>query len=43
MSAKAARRTRFEQVYAKIADELVGTLRQENLPQEALDWFRKVR
>jgi len=40
MADKAARRARFEAVYAKVADELLDELRKENMPQEALDWYR---
>lgn len=42
MADKAARRARFETVYAKIADALVAEFQKENIPQEAIEWYRKV-
>lgn len=42
MADKAVRRTRFEQVYAKVADELVQEIRKEGIPEEVLAWYRKV-
>lgn len=42
MADKAARRARFEGVYAKVADELAGELRKANIPEEAIDWYRRV-
>ncbi|EKM79467.1 hypothetical protein AGABI1DRAFT_114026 [Agaricus bisporus var. burnettii JB137-S8] len=41
MTDKAARRQRFEQVYHRIADELLDELRKENIPDDAIQWYRK--
>lgn len=42
MTDKAARRQRFEKVYHRIADELLDELRKENIPDDAIQWYRKV-
>jgi hypothetical protein len=42
MADKAARRQRFESVYRRIADELIDELRKENIPEEAIQWYRRV-
>ncbi|KAG5645165.1 hypothetical protein DXG03_006789 [Asterophora parasitica] len=40
-SEKAARKARFEAVFAIIRDDLVDHCTKEGLPQEAVDWYRK--
>jgi hypothetical protein len=40
---KAAKRARFEGAFAKIREELVGHMRGEGLPEEAVKWFENVR
>jgi farnesyl diphosphate synthase len=42
-SDKAARRQRFEDVFPVIAEELLGYVRGEGMPQDAVEWFEKVR
>ena len=39
---KAARRKRFEDVFPMIAEEMTGYLKKENMPQEAVDWYKRV-
>jgi farnesyl diphosphate synthase len=41
-TAKAARRAKFEAVFLKIRDELVEHFAGENMPQEAVEWYRNV-
>lgn len=41
--AKAARRTKFEGVFAKIRDELIEHFEGEGMPAEAVEWYRNVR
>ncbi|KAF5345580.1 hypothetical protein D9756_011035 [Leucocoprinus leucothites] len=41
MADKAARRARFEKVYARIADELVDELRKNNIPEDVMSWYRR--
>lgn len=39
---KAARRKRFEGVFAAIKDEMTGYLKTENMPEDAVAWFDRV-
>jgi hypothetical protein len=39
---KAARRQRFEDVFPVIAEELLGYVRGEGMPLDAVEWFEKV-
>lgn len=39
---KAARRKRFEGVFAAIKDEMTGYLKTENMPEDAVEWFDRV-
>jgi len=39
---KAARRKRFEDVFPIIAEELLGYMKGECMPKDAVDWYRKV-
>ena len=39
---KAARRKRFEDMFPVIADELLGYVKGEGMPKDALDWYEKV-
>jgi farnesyl diphosphate synthase len=39
---KAARRKRFEDVFPVIAEELLGYVRGEGMPQDAVEWFERV-
>ncbi|KAJ3521407.1 hypothetical protein NMY22_g12332 [Coprinellus aureogranulatus] len=39
MSDKAARRAKFEEAFVKIREELVGHMRDEGMPREAVEWF----
>lgn len=41
--AKALKRTKFEQVFTVIRDELVDYVKAQNVPQDALKWFTDVR
>ncbi|KAJ3569318.1 hypothetical protein NP233_g5130 [Leucocoprinus birnbaumii] len=41
MADKAERRARFEGVYRRIADELVEDLRKNNIPEDAMKWYRR--
>ncbi|GFZ49391.1 (2E,6E)-farnesyl diphosphate synthase [Saitozyma sp. JCM 24511] len=38
---KAARRKRFEDVFPVIAEELLGYVRGEGMPQDAVEWFER--
>ena len=40
---KAARRAKFEVVFAKIRDELIEHFAGEGMPQDAVEWYRNVR
>ena len=42
-TAKAARRAKFEAVFSKIRDELIEHFAGEDMPQEAVEWYRNVR
>lgn len=42
MTDKAARRQRFEKVYQRVAQELIEELRKEKIPEEVVEWYRKV-
>lgn len=42
MTDKAARRAKFEGVYAVIRDELIEHFAGEGMPEEAVEWYRKV-
>lgn len=42
MTNKDSRRAKFEQVYERIADELVNDLRQQGISEDAISWYRKV-
>lgn len=39
---KAARRKRFEDVFPIIADELLGYVKGEGMPKDAVDWYENV-
>ncbi|KAI8976330.1 farnesyl-diphosphate synthase [Trametes punicea] len=39
--AKGQKRQQFESVYPILRDELLAYLKQENMPQDAIDWFRR--
>ena len=39
---KAARRKRFEDVFPMIADELLGYIKGEGMPKDAVEWYEKV-
>lgn len=39
---KAARRKRFEDVFPIIAEELLGHIRGEGMPRDAVEWYEKV-
>ncbi|WVQ74823.1 hypothetical protein IAR50_004430 [Cryptococcus sp. DSM 104548] len=39
---KAARRARFEGVFDQIAEELLAYLKGENMPKDAVEWYKKV-
>ncbi|EIW53149.1 farnesyl-diphosphate synthase [Trametes versicolor FP-101664 SS1] len=39
--AKAQKRQKFEDVFAVLRDELLAYLRQEGMPQDAVDWYRR--
>jgi hypothetical protein len=39
---KAARRKRFEDVFPLIADELLGYIKGEGMPKDAVEWYEKV-
>lgn len=41
--AKAQKRHKFEDVFAVLHDELLAYLRQEGMPQDTVDWYRRVR
>ncbi|KAF9444208.1 isoprenoid biosynthesis-related protein [Macrolepiota fuliginosa MF-IS2] len=41
MADKAGRRMRFEQVYAKVAEDLVKEMRKEGIPEEVLAWYQQ--
>lgn len=43
MSSKADKRAKFEGVFNTIRDELVGYIKAQNVPQDAVDWFTQVR
>jgi farnesyl diphosphate synthase len=39
---KAARRKRFEDVFPVIAEELLGYVRGEGMPKDAVEWYERV-
>lgn len=39
---KDARRARFENVFAKIRDELIEHFKKEGMPSEAVEWYTNV-
>jgi hypothetical protein len=39
---KAARRKRFEDVFPVIAEELLGYIKGEGMPKDAVEWYEKV-
>ena len=39
---KKQRRQKFEDVFAKLRDDLVDHLKGENMPAEAVEWYRRV-
>jgi len=39
---KAQQRRKFEGVFEKVRDELVDHLKGENMPAEAVAWYRRV-
>jgi hypothetical protein len=40
---KAQQRQKFEGVFKTLRDELLDHLKGENMPAEAVEWFRRVR
>ena len=40
---KQQRREKFQGVFEKLRDELVDYLKGENMPTEAIEWYRRVR
>jgi farnesyl diphosphate synthase len=42
-NSKAARRAKFEGTFDLIRDEILAHCQRENMPPEAVTWFRKVR
>jgi hypothetical protein len=40
---KAAARKRFEAVYTVVRDDLLADFRKHNMPEEAIDYYRRVR
>lgn len=43
MSISAASRSKFLSVWPSLRDELVETLKVENMPKDAIAWFTQVR
>lgn len=43
MSDKAARRVKFEEVWSTIHTELVAHIKGQGMPDDAVEWFSKVR
>ena len=41
--AKALKRTKFTDVFNTIRDEVLEYVKAQNIPADALEWFRKVR
>lgn len=41
--AKALKRTRFTDVFNTIRDEVLEYVKAQNVPADALEWFKKVR
>ncbi len=40
---KAAARKRFESVYTVVRDDLLDDFRKHNMPEEAIEYYRRVR
>ena len=40
---KAAARKRFEAVYTIVRDDLLADFRKHNMPEEVIDYYRRVR
>jgi farnesyl diphosphate synthase len=40
---KAAARKRFEAVYTVVRDDLLADFRKHNMPEEAIEYYRRVR
>ena len=40
---KAAARKRFEAVYTIVRDELLADFRRQSMPEEVIDYYRRVR
>lgn len=40
---KAAARKRFEDVYAVVRDDLLADFRKHNMPEESIEYYRRVR
>jgi hypothetical protein len=40
---KAAARKRFEAVYSVVRDDLLTDFRKHNMPEESIDYYRRVR
>ncbi len=40
---KAAARKRFESVYTVVRDDLLDDFRKHNMPEEVIDYYRRVR
>jgi len=43
MADQAPRRAKFSQAYKRIADELVNELSRQGIPEDAINWYRKVQ
>ena len=41
--AKAQKRAKFDAVFPILREELLGYLKQEGMPTDAVDWFQRVR
>ena len=41
--AKAQKRQKFENVFPILREELLGYLKQENMPDDAISWYQRVR
>lgn len=40
---KAAARKRFEDVYSVVRDDLLADFRKHNMPEESIEYYRRVR
>ena len=41
--AKAQKRQKFEAVFPVLREELLGYLKQEGMPTDAVEWYQRVR